>query len=50
VKSVQSALADIDGVSNLKVSLGKVEYSGAAKASDVIAAIESKTKFKATAP
>lgn len=44
---MQSALADIDGVSGLKVSLGKVEYSGDAKAEDVIATLESKTKFKA---
>jgi hypothetical protein len=46
---VQSALANIDGVSGLKVSLGKVEYSGAAKAADVIAALQSKTKFTAEA-
>lgn len=46
---MQSALANIDGVSGLKVSLGKVEYSGAAKTQDVIAALESKTKFKAEA-
>jgi nicotinamide mononucleotide (NMN) deamidase PncC len=49
VKSVQSALADIDGVSDLKVSVGKVTYSGSAKAEDVIAALTSKTKFTAVA-
>jgi len=37
----------MDGVSNLKVELGKVEYSGTAKAAEVIAALEGKTKFKA---
>jgi len=46
---VQSALAEVDGVSDLKVSLGKVEYSGTAKAADVVAAIEGNTKFKAAA-
>ncbi len=46
---MQSALADIDGVSDLKVSLGKVSYSGSAKADDVIAALQSKTKFTAEA-
>ena len=44
---MQSALADIDGVSDLKVSVGKLSYSGAAKADDVIAALQSKTKFTA---
>lgn|GEM_PF-2303188 len=44
---MQSALANIEGVSNLKVELGKVEYSGTAKAAEVIAVLEEKTKFKA---
>lgn len=46
---MQSALANIEGVSDLKVSVGNVQYSGAAKAADVIAMIQSKTKFTAAA-
>ncbi len=49
MKSVQSALANVEGVENLKVKIGEVSYSGSAKASDVIAAIEGGTSFKASA-
>jgi len=33
----------------LKVKLGAISYSGPAKAADIIAAVESKTKFKVAA-
>jgi len=42
---VQAALANMDGVKDLKVTLGNVKYSGDAKAADVIAAIQDKTTF-----